>query len=603
MTVTTHEGPVALAKTLAARGRNVRVVELLLMQEAASTEFLAVRNGWSTEQANRMAYATVLHGKIDLPNAAARTLTACTTNVIYLDKYSIFCNDVDHTVRLYDRDNRMLFADGSHLTGVGLAFLGRRIAELACSTALRLPIPRKSPWRANESQRHTRHFDRSHDVGWSRVQNRIRQLQRRKIRRTNRSPAIWANCSSLVRENANLMRQLLRTEAILDFQKKSLRDPGDRVAAKRLRQRTMKAVEDLAPAMGTSDACAAVGVPRATAYRHCQPKAATAPKPRPAPPRALSGEECQQALDVHHSEPFADHAPAETYAKLLDHGTYLCSIRTMYRALKANHEIPERRKQLQHPAYAKPQLVATAPNQVWTWDITKLLGPAKWTYYCLYVILDIYSWYVLGWMLAHRESQHLAGRLIRETLVNEGIHRDQLTIHSERSPAKRFQAVAQLLATLGVTNSHSRPDASDDKPFSECQFKTLKYRPDVPDRFADFDHGLDFCRRFFNRHNEKHCHWGIGLLTPAVVHTSQATAAIASRASVLTNAHARHPERFVHRLPRPPSHRQRSGSTRPRTITKFAHWNYRATVNLFRRCPKVIDTFRGVNRGEVGPVS
>jgi putative transposase len=162
-----------------------------------------------------------------------------------------------------------------------------------------------------------------------------------------------------------------------------------------------------------------------------------------------------------------------------------------------------------------PQLVATAPNQVWTWDITKLLGPAKWTYYYLYVILDIYSRYVVGWMLAGRESQHLAERLIRETLIKEGIGRDQLTIHSDRGAAMRSQAVAQLLATLGVTKSHSRPHVSDDNPFSESQFKTLKYRPDFPVRFASQDHGLDFCRGFFHWHNEEHCHWGIGLLTPA----------------------------------------------------------------------------------------
>jgi len=313
----------------------------------------------------------------------------------------------------------------------------------------------------------------------------------------------------------------------------------------------MKAVEELAPAVGTSVACDAVGVPRATVYRHRQPKAAAIPKPRPAPPRALSGEERKQVLDVLHSEPFADQAPAETYANLLDQGTYLCSIRTMYRILEANQEVRERRNQLRHPAYAIPQLVATAPNQVWTWDITKLRGPAKWTYYYLYVILDIYSRYVVGWMLAHRESQHLAERLIRETLVKEGIHRDQLTIHSDRGPAMRSQAVAQLLATLGVTKSHSRPHVSDDNPFSESQFKTLKYRPDFPDRFAGYDHGLDFCRRFFNWHNEEHRHWGIGLLTPATVHAGQAEAAIASRAKALAAAHARHPERFVRGLPQP----------------------------------------------------
>ena len=280
-------------------------------------------------------------------------------------------------------------------------------------------------------------------------------------------------------------------------------------------------------------------------------KPAQPPKSRPAPPRALTADERQQVLDVIHSEPFADQAPAETYAKLLDQGTYLCSIRTMYRILEDNHEVRERRNQLRHPAYATPRLVATAPNQVWTWDITKLLGPAKWTYYYLYVILDIYSRYVVGWMLAHRESQHLAERLIRETLVKEGINRNQLMIHSDREPTMRSQAVAQLLANLGVTTSHSRPHVSNDNPYSESQFKTLKYQPDFPDRFVSHDHGLDFCRSFFRWYNEEHCHWGIGLLPPAIVHSGQTSAAIEARAAVLAHAHAQHPERFVQGLPRP----------------------------------------------------
>ena len=181
----------------------------------------------------------------------------------------------------------------------------------------------------------------------------------------------------------------------------------------------------------------------------------------------------------------------------------------------------------------------------------RVKAPAKWTYYYLYVILDIYSRYVVGWMLAHRESQHLAERLIRETLVKEGIHRDQLTIHSDRGPAMRSQAVAQLLTTLGVTKSHSRPHVSDDNPFSESQFKTLKYRPDFPGRFASHDHGLDFCRGFFHWHNEEHRHWGIGLLATAVVHAGQAPEALEARASVLAAAYARNPERFVRGVPRP----------------------------------------------------
>lgn len=257
----------------------------------------------------------------------------------------------------------------------------------------------------------------------------------------------------------------------------------------------MKAVEELAPQVGTAAACRSLGVSRATLYRRRRPKPrAPAVKPRPRPPRALSRQERQQVLDVLHSEPFADQAPAEVYAALLDRGEYLCSIRTMYRILADHQEVRERRNQLRHPNYPKPQLVATAPNQVWSWDITKLLGPAKWTYFYLYVILDIFSRYVVGWMLASRESEHLAERLIRETVLKEGIVRDQLTIHSDRGPSMRSHTVAQLLATLGITKSHSRPHVSDDNPFSESQFKTLKYRPEFPDRFASFDHGLDFCR-------------------------------------------------------------------------------------------------------------
>jgi putative transposase len=314
----------------------------------------------------------------------------------------------------------------------------------------------------------------------------------------------------------------------------------------------MKAVEELSPQVSTAMACRGLGVPRATLYRHRQPKppvAATAPRPKP--PRSLSGQERQQVLDVLHSEPFADQAPAEVYAALLDRGQYLCSIRTMYRILDEHQEIRERRDQLRHPDYPKPQLVATAPNQVWTWDITKLLGPAKWTYFYLYVILDIFSRYVVGWMLAHRESDRLAERLIRETVIKEGIARDQLTIHSDRGPSMRSQTVAQLLATLGITKSHSRPHVSNDNPFSESQFKTLKYQPEFPDRFDGFEQGLDFCGKFFQWHNHEHHHWGLGLLTPAVVHTGQAEAVLAARQAVLDAAYAAHPERFVGQSPRP----------------------------------------------------
>jgi putative transposase len=318
----------------------------------------------------------------------------------------------------------------------------------------------------------------------------------------------------------------------------------------------MKAVEQLVPLAGTAAACRSLGVPRATLYRYLRPKPVKPDTPRPKPPRALSDEERQEVVETLHSEPFVDKAPAEVYAALLDQGQYLCSIRTMYRILNQRKEVRERRNQLRHPSYQKPLLVATAPNQVWSWDITKLLGPAKWTSFHLYVILDIFSRYAVGWMLAHRESQDLAQRLIRETVWKQGVARDQLTIHSDRGPAMRSQAVAQLLATLGITKSHSRPHVSNDNPFSESQFKTLKYQPGFPDRFGSFEHALAFCNEFFHWYNNEHYHWGLGLLTPAAVHYGQADQVLAERQAVLTAAYDAHPERFVKRPPKtlaPPS--------------------------------------------------
>lgn len=314
----------------------------------------------------------------------------------------------------------------------------------------------------------------------------------------------------------------------------------------------MIAIREIAPQVGAAAACRGLDISRASYYRHhrpVQPKPAVAPRPKP--PRALSPEERQNVLAVLHSEPFADKAPAEVYATLLDQGVYHCSIRTMYRLLDDRREVRERRNQLRHPKYLKPELLATAANQVWSWDITKLLGPVKWTYFQLYVILDIYSRYVVGWMLAHRESEHLAERLIRETIVKQGVLRDQLTIHSDRGPSMRSQTVAQLLATLGVIKSHSRPHVSNDNPFSESQFKTLKYRPEFPSRFDSFEHAKSFCTKFFDWQNHEHHHWGLGLLTPATVHYGNAQTVIAARQAVLNKAHYVHPERFVGRPPRP----------------------------------------------------
>ena len=260
----------------------------------------------------------------------------------------------------------------------------------------------------------------------------------------------------------------------------------------------MKAVEQLASSVGTSRACQALSVPRASFYRRKKSRGGNqAPSARPRPTRALSEHEREKVLGVLHSERFVDKAPAEVYSALLDEGVYHCSIRTMYRILSDSQEVRERRNQLRHPTYQKPELLATASNQVWSWDITKLLGPAKWTYFYLYVILDIFSRYVVGWMVASCESAELAQRLIRETVQKQGILENQLIIHSDRGPAMKSHGVAQLLGSLGVTKSHSRPHVSNDNPFSESQFKTLKYRPDFPDRFGSQEHARSFCQDFF----------------------------------------------------------------------------------------------------------
>jgi len=296
-------------------------------------------------------------------------------------------------------------------------------------------------------------------------------------------------------------------------------------------------------------ACRALDVSRATYYRRRNP-------PRPArkrsrSDRALPPQEREAVLGQLNSDRFADQAPRQIFAKLLDEGSYLCSVRTMYRILAANDLVRERRNQLSHPEYTKPELLASGPNEVWSWDITKLKGPEKWTYYYLYVILDIYSRCVVGWMLAHRESGELARKLIEETIEKEQVSRDRLTLHSDRGPSMASRSVAHLLAHLGVTKSHSRPHVSNDNPFSESQFKTMKYRPDFPPRFGSHADALSHCRRFFTWYNEEHYHSGIGLLTPISLHTGQADQIIKRRAATLKQAFEKHPERFVHGAPKP----------------------------------------------------
>jgi putative transposase len=310
----------------------------------------------------------------------------------------------------------------------------------------------------------------------------------------------------------------------------------------------LSAVGELAVVVGTQAACQALGVSRATVYRRRRPRCGHAPRPRPA--RALTETERQAILAELHHPRFVDLAPAEVYATLLDEGRYLCSLRTMYRVLAAAQEMRERRNQLRHVA-PKPELLATRPNEVWSWDITKLLGPAKWTYYYLYVILDIFSRYVVGWMVAHRESATLAERLIAATCLKQAIRPDQLTIHADRGSSMTSKPVALLLADLGITRTHSRPHVSNDNPFSEAQFKTLKYRPEFPDQFASAEAARAFCHPFFLWYNTAHRHSGIGLLTPAMVHYGHAEAVRAQRAAVLEAAYAAHPERFVRQLPQP----------------------------------------------------
>jgi putative transposase len=315
------------------------------------------------------------------------------------------------------------------------------------------------------------------------------------------------------------------------------------------------AIAELTPVVGATAACRAVGRARATHYRHHRK---SPPPPRPAPkpprpqPRALSEQERQCVLEVLHSERFIDAAPPEVYATLLDEGIYLASVPTMYRILRSVDEVRERRRQATHPAYLKPELMADGPNLVWSWDITKLLGPVKWTYYYLYVVLDIYSRYVVGWMLATRESASLAERLLADSVRKQGVDPDQLAIHADRGSSMSSKPVALMLADLGVTKSHSRPHCSNDNPYSEAQFKTLKYRPEFPDRFGSLQDARGFCKRFFGWYNDDHRHSGIGYHTPADVHYGRAGQVHAARAVILSAAHAVHPERFVRKPPSPP---------------------------------------------------
>lgn len=314
----------------------------------------------------------------------------------------------------------------------------------------------------------------------------------------------------------------------------------------------MKAAMDLSQSIGSiKAACEALQIPRASFYRFFGPEKPTGESARP--PLALTEQEEQDVLDVLHSERFQDQSPAEVYATLLDEEKYLCSIRTMYRILDKHQEVKERRKHVSRTHYAKPELLATGPNQVWSWDITKLKGPRKWTYYYLYVILDIFSRYVPGWMIAEAENASLAEQFIAETCDKQGIIENQLIIHADRGASMRAKLVAELMADLGVTKSHSRPYTSNDNPYSEAQFKTLKYCPKFPERFGSIQDARSFGRVFFPWYNDEHKHVGISLLTPAQVHHGQAEQIIASRNQVLQEAYVKYPNRFKHKMPQHPS--------------------------------------------------
>ena len=311
----------------------------------------------------------------------------------------------------------------------------------------------------------------------------------------------------------------------------------------------MHAVAEMGPRLGIAPTCAALGVPRGSYYRSRKPGCER--KPRPRPPRALSQGEREQVLAVLHEPRFVDLAPAEVYATLLDEGRYVCSERSFYRVLAANAEVRDRRDQLRHPHYAAPELLATRPNEIWSWDITKLLGPTKWTYFYLYVLLDVFSRYVVGWLLARCESSELAEQLITESCDRQGILPGQLTVHADRGTAMTSKPVAFLLADLGITKSHSRPHVSNDNPYSEAQFKTLKYRPDFPERFGSLEHGRSFLGDFFCWYNTEHHHVGLGLFTPHDVHYGLAEAKRERRALILAEAFAAHPERFPNGKPQP----------------------------------------------------
>lgn len=316
-----------------------------------------------------------------------------------------------------------------------------------------------------------------------------------------------------------------------------------------------KIVEELSQAMPIYKACNNLGLSRSTYYYWISTDKNKEEKGgrinRKSVPWSLSEMERKEILTVMNSEQYFDKPPNQIYPSLLDQGIYLCSVRTMYRILELENLIKERRMIRTHTNYSKPELLAQKPNEVWSWDITKLKGPSKWTYFYLYVILDIFSRYVIGWMTAYRENSRLAEQLIAESCERQYIPKGQLTIHADRGSSMTSKAVALLLSDLGVVKSHSRPYQSNDNPYSESQFKTLKYCPDFPERFQSIEEARVFCRRFFNWYNKEHYHSGLGYFTPESVHYGYVTEIIERRKSVLLDAYDKNPERFRSKRPEP----------------------------------------------------
>ena len=343
--------------------------------------------------------------------------------------------------------------------------------------------------------------------------------------------------------------------------------------------------EQLAQEVGVTRSCQVLAVPRSSLYRARTPLAETveAPAetpPRPTPAAALDPVERAQVVELLNSPRFQDLAPRQIWAAMLDEGCYRCSWRTMYRLLAVEHQVRERRHQLRHPAYTKPELLATTANQLWSWDISKLRGPSRGIYFYLYVILDVFSRHVVGWMIAQRESADLAQTLIETSCQRQGILPEQLTLHADRGGPMIAKSVAQLLDDLGVIKTHSRPQVSNDNPYSEAHFKTLKYRPDFPDRFGAILEARRWARDFFHWYNHQHYHTGLGLLTPATVHFGQAQQIQTQRQQVLQAAYDAHPERFVRGRPTAPQLPAAVWINQPKDEPLSPHASLNAAVEL-----------------------